>query len=61
MTPSHDAPDPGPTSFDDGPAPATLGLSRREMRAAERARARELGIDEADDAPAEDASAAVEE
>jgi len=53
MTPSHDAPDTGPTSFDDGPAPATLGLSRREMRAAERARARALGIDEADDAPAE--------
>ncbi|MCJ1710941.1 hypothetical protein MT344_07065 [Clavibacter michiganensis subsp. phaseoli] len=61
MTPSHDAPDAGPTSFDDGPAPATLGLSRREMRAAERARARELGIDEADDAPAEDGSTAVEE
>ncbi|MFD2339029.1 hypothetical protein FGG90_03515 [Clavibacter tessellarius] len=56
MTPSHDAPDTGPTSFDDGPAPATLGLSRREMRAAERARAQALGIDEADDAPAEDAS-----
>ncbi|MFT2692811.1 hypothetical protein [Clavibacter zhangzhiyongii] len=52
MTPSHDAPDTGPTSFDDGPAPATLGLSRREMRAAERARALALGIDEADDAPA---------
>ncbi|MDA3805771.1 hypothetical protein PED38_13285 [Clavibacter sp. CT19] len=57
MTPSHDAPDTGPTSFDDGPAPATLGLSRREMRAAERARAQALGIDEADDAPAEDAAA----
>ncbi|MFT7709832.1 hypothetical protein ACMT9Y_02610 [Clavibacter tessellarius] len=56
MTPSHDAPDTGPTSFDDGPAPATLGLSRREMRAAERARAQALGIDEADDAPAEEAS-----
>ncbi|WP_043672344.1 hypothetical protein [Clavibacter michiganensis] len=54
MTPSHDAPDTGPTSFDDGPAPATLGLSRREMRAAERARALALGIDEADDAPAEE-------
>ncbi|OUE24927.1 hypothetical protein [Clavibacter michiganensis] len=54
MTPSHDAPDTGPTSFDDGPAPATLGLSRREMRAAERARARELGIDEAGDAPVEE-------
>ncbi|MDQ0743250.1 hypothetical protein QFZ62_000558 [Clavibacter sp. B3I6] len=53
MTPSHDAPDTGPTSFDDGPAPATLGLSRREMRAAERARAQALGIDEADDAPAD--------
>jgi hypothetical protein len=51
MTPSHDAPETGPTSFDDGPAPATLGLSRREMRAAERARALALGIDEADDAP----------
>ncbi|MBM7410673.1 hypothetical protein JOE38_000496 [Clavibacter michiganensis] len=60
MTPSHDAPDTGPTSFDDGPAPATLGLSRREMRAAERARALALGIDEADDAPVED-SAPVEE
>jgi hypothetical protein len=54
MTPSHDAPDTGPTSFDDGPAPATLGLSRREMRAAERARALALGIDEADDAPIEE-------
>jgi hypothetical protein len=54
MTPSHDAPDTGPTSFDDGPAPATLGLSRREMRAAERARALALGIDEADDAPVEE-------
>lgn len=54
MTPSHDAPDTGPTSFDDGPAPATLGLSRREMRAAERARALALGIDEADDAPTEE-------
>ncbi|PPF71433.1 hypothetical protein C5E16_01070 [Clavibacter michiganensis] len=53
MTPSHDAPDTGPTSFDDGPAPQTLGLSRREMRAAERARALALGIDEADDAPAD--------
>ncbi|AWG01311.1 hypothetical protein DZF92_05355 [Clavibacter michiganensis subsp. insidiosus] len=60
MTPSHDAPDTGPTSFDDGPAPATLGLSRREMRAAERARALALGIDEADDAPVDDA-APVEE
>ncbi|MFS4506394.1 hypothetical protein ACMA46_09175 [Clavibacter sp. Sh2141] len=57
MTPSHDAPDTGPTSFDDGPAPATLGLSRREMRAAERARAQALGIDEADDAPADAAAA----
>ncbi|CAQ01914.1 hypothetical protein ACR8AL_03510 [Clavibacter sepedonicus] len=56
MTPSHDAPDTGPTSFDDGPAPATLGLSRREMRAAERARARELGIDEAGDAPADEST-----
>jgi hypothetical protein len=54
MTPSHDAPDSGPTSFDDGPAPATLGLSRRELRAAERARALALGIDEADDAPVEE-------
>ncbi|MBF4624107.1 hypothetical protein [Clavibacter sp. VKM Ac-2872] len=60
MTPSHDAPDTGPTSFDDGPAPATLGLSRREMRAAERARALALGIDEADDAPA-DGAASVED
>ncbi|QIS41927.1 hypothetical protein GW571_07165 [Clavibacter capsici] len=58
MTPSHDAPDTGPTSFDDGPAPATLGLSRREMRAAERARALALGIDEADDAPVEERAAA---
>jgi hypothetical protein len=56
MTPSHDAPDTGPTSFDDGPAPATLGLSRREMRAAERARALALGIDEADDAPVDEAA-----
>ncbi|MFT2706361.1 hypothetical protein [Clavibacter zhangzhiyongii] len=61
MTPSHDAPDTGPTSFDDGPAPATLGLSRREMRAAERARALALGIDEADDAPAGEQSAGPDE
>lgn len=60
MTPSHDAPDTGPTSFDDGPAPATLGLSRREMRAAERARALALGIDEADDAPAAEAASGEE-
>ncbi len=61
MTPSHDAPDTGPTSFDDGPAPATLGLSRREMRAAERARALALGIDEADDAPADEPAAAADD
>ncbi|MBF4620018.1 hypothetical protein [Clavibacter sp. VKM Ac-2542] len=60
MTPSHDAPDTGPTSFDDGPAPATLGLSRREMRAAERARALALGIDEADDAPAGEPAAVAD-
>ncbi|MBF4616814.1 hypothetical protein ITJ44_01815 [Clavibacter sp. VKM Ac-2873] len=60
MTPSHDAPDTGPTSFDDGPAPATLGLSRREMRAAERARALALGIDEADDAPVDEGASVAE-
>lgn len=60
MTPSHDAPDTGPTSFDDGPAPATLGLSRREMRAAERARALALGIDEADDAPSDEPTTAAD-